>query len=245
MKKTLLIFVMLMAVVTTSLAFAQNQATASGHWEGSIDAQGNLIEISVDLMRDDKGSWKGLLAITAQQLTNYPLSNVKVEGANVAFEMSSVQGLPTFKGKLSADGKTISGDLAQAGMNFTFKLDKKGDAKITASDLAVSIKSGVNLEGNWQGTVAVGGNSLRLVLKINKAADGSFTAFLDSPDQNTENLPINSLTATDSAVSFEMKYIAASFQGALSKDGNEIVGNWNQGNSAPLTFKRQPKAGTK
>jgi hypothetical protein len=245
MKKVFLLIVTFLYLIAASVSLAQTQATASGHWEGSIDAQGNVIEIAVDLVRDDKGMWKGLIAITAQQLDSYPLSNVKVDGANVTFEMSSVQGLPTFKGKLSTDGKNISGDMAQAGMSFTFKLDKKGDAKISANDLAISIKSAVNLEGNWQGAVDMSGSTLRLVLKIAKAADGSFTAFLDSPDQGAQNLPINSLTATDSNLSFEMKYIFASFQGTLSKDGNEIAGNWNQGSSVPLTLKRQPKSGTK
>lgn len=243
--KSIIFTLAISITLLSALSPAQTQITASGHWEGAIDAQGNIIEMSVELVRDDKGLWKGLISISAQQLSNYPLSNVKVEGANVAFEMSSVQGLPTFRGKLSGDGKNISGELTQAGMSFPFKLDKKGDAKITANDLAVAIKSGVNLEGNWQGTVDMGGSRFRLVLKIVKAADGSFTAFLDSPDQGSENLPINSFTATDSAVSFEMKYISASFQGTLSKDGNEIAGNWNQGNAVPLTLKRQPKPGAK
>ncbi len=245
MKKVFLLIVTFLYLIAASVSLGQTQATASGHWEGSIDAQGNIIEIAVDLVRDDKGIWKGVIAIAAQQLNNYPLSNVKVEGANVAFDMASVQGVPTFKGKLSTDGKNIFGEMAQAGMNFSLKLDKKGEAKITANDLAISIKSTVNFEGNWQGAVNMNGSTLRLVLKIAKAADGSFTAFLDSPDQGAQNLPINSLTATDSAVSFEMKYILASFQGTLSKDGNEIAGNWNQGSSVPLTLKRQPKSGTK
>jgi hypothetical protein len=245
MKKALLSIVILLSSFSISPSSAQTQATASGHWEGSIDAQGNIIEVGVDLVRDDKGLWKGLINIAAQQLNAYPLSNVKVDGANVGFEMSSVPGLPTFKGKLSADGKIISGEVMQSGMNFTFKLDKKGDAKITANDLAVSIKSAVNLEGNWQGPLDTGNGILRLILKITKIADGSFTAFLDSPDQGAQNLPINSLTVTDSAVNFEIKYISASFQGTLSKDGNEITGTWTQAGSAPLTLKRQPKPGVK
>src|ERR1044072_5235276 len=209
MKNELLSFLIFISLFAAPSSQGQTPATVVGHWEGSIDAQGNIVEITVDLVRDDKGLWKGLIAIPAQQLTNYPLSNVKVEGPNVAFEMASAQGVPTFKGKLAADGKNIAGEMSQAGMNFTFKLDKKGEAKITANDLAVGIKSTVNFEGNWEGAIEVSGQTLRLVLKIAKAADGSFTALLDSPDQGAQSLPINSLTATDSAVSFEMKYIGA------------------------------------
>lgn len=241
MKTTLLLIIGLFLLFTATPSPAQTQATAAGQWEGSINAQGNRIEITVYLVRDDKGPWKGLIAIPAQQLNAYPLSNVKIEGAGVAFEMSSVQGLPVFKGKVSADGKTITGEVTQSGASFPFNLERKGEAKIAATDLGISIKSTTNYEGSWQGIVDAGGNKLTLILKIAKAADGSFTAFLDSPDQGAQNLPINSLTATDSALSFEMKYIGASFQGTPSKDGSEIVGTWSQGGSAPLTLKRQAK----
>ncbi len=246
MKKLFLsiaIAVALFAAHSASLSLAQNQPTASGHWEGSIDVQGTVIEISVDLTRSDKGSWTGTIAIPSQSLKDYPLSNLKVEGANVSFEMASVQGLPTFKGKLSADGKTIIGDLSQSGMSFPFKLERKGDAKISAAGTeAPSIKVSADVEGSWQGTLDAGGTMLRLILKITKAADGSFAASLDSPDQESNNLPINALTATSDSLTFEMKYIGASYEGKFNKERTEVSGNWHQGGGAlPLTLKRGAK----
>ena len=246
MKKLFLSIAIAVAFFTAysvSASMVRSQATASGHWQGSIDVHGNEIELAVDLTRSDNGSWKGVIAIPSQSLKDYPLSNVKVEGANVTFEMASVQGQPTFKGKLSADGKTIAGDLSQSDMTFPFKLDRKGDAKMSAVEAqAVSIKVSADVEGTWQGTLDAGGTMLRLILKITKKADGSFTASLDSPDQESNNMPINALTATSDSLTFEMKYIGASYAGKFNKERTEVSGNWNQGGGAlPLTLKRGAK----
>jgi hypothetical protein len=244
MKKLFLsiaVAVALFAAHSVSSSLAQNQPTASGHWEGSIDVQGTVIEIIVDLTRSDKGLWKGAIGMPAQGLKDYPLSNLKVEGTNVSFEMASVQGLPTFKGKLSADGKTLSGDLSQSGQTFPFKLDRKGDAKISATE-APSIKVSADVEGHWQGTLDANGTMLKLILKIVKAADGSFSASFDSPDQGNNDMPITALTATSDSLTFELKYVGASFEGKFNKERTEVSGNWRQGGGAlPLTLKRGAK----
>jgi hypothetical protein len=237
------ITVALFASHSVCASTAQNQPTASGHWEGAIDVQGNALEIIIDLTRSDNGLWKGAIAIPSQSLKGYPLSNLKVEGANVSFEMASAPGLPTFKGKLSADGKSIAGELSQSGMTFPFKLDRKGDAKMSAVEAqAASITVSADVEGNWQGTLDVGGTTFRLILKISKKADGSFTASLDSPDQQSNNMPINVLNATSDSLTFEMKYIGASYEGKFNKERTEVSGNWNQGGASfPLTLKRGAK----
>jgi uncharacterized protein len=246
MKKLFLsiaIAVALFAGGSVSASTAQNQPTASGHWEGTVDVQGNTLEIIIDLTRGGDGLWKGVIAIPAQSLKDYPLSNLKVEGASVSFEMASVQGLPTFKGKLSADGKSIVGDLSQAGQTFAFKLDRKGEAKVIAIEANVtSITANADVEGNWQGTLDAEGTTLRLILKIAKKADGSYTATLDSPDQANNDMPINVLKATGDSLTFEMRYIGASFEGKFNKERTEVSGNWQQGGGAlPLTLKRGAK----
>lgn len=246
MKKLFLsiaIAIMLFAGSSLSASTAQNQPTASGHWEGAVEVQGTALEIVVDVARDAKGMWKGAISIPSQNLKDYPLSNLKVDGASLSFEMAGAQGLPTFKGKLAADGKTIVGELSQAGQTFPFKLDRKGEASMSAiATQTASINVSADAEGIWQGTLDAGGTTLRLILKIAKKADGSFTAVLDSPDQANNDMPINVLTATADSLTFEMKYIGASYQGKFNKERTEVTGNWHQGGGAlPLTLKRGAK----
>src|SRR5947209_16925303 len=65
--------------------------------------------------------------------------------------------------------------------------------------------AGQNLEGTWEGTLAVGAVKLRLVLKVSKAADGALAAKADSPDQGANDLPVDVISLKDGAVHFEMK----------------------------------------
>ncbi len=104
---------------------AQEPANPAGHWEGAIEVPGAPIEINVDLMVGEDGTWTGDISIPAQMAQDVPLINVKVEGKTVSFGME-VPGDPLFTGTLSDDGKTISGPFTQGGAELTFTLTRKG-----------------------------------------------------------------------------------------------------------------------
>jgi hypothetical protein len=96
-----------------------------------------------------------------------------------------------------------------------------------------------NIQGSWQGVLNSQFGKLRLVLKVSKAAAGTFKATLDSPDQGAEDIPVDTITFRDSYVRFEMKEIQVSFDGGLSRDGTEIAGAFRQGLLSPLVLKRE------
>ena len=231
-----------------SSSLAQNQMNASGHWEGSIEIQGTSMLFSVDIMQSKEGTFSATISIPSQNLKGSPLINVVAKGQEVSFAMQGIPGDPSFKGKLSDDGKTISGDITQAGTTFPFKLERKGDAKSESSwqqaygPTPAKGVPGQGIEGSWQGSLSAGGASLRVILKVTKGADGSYTAKLDSPDQSIPDLPVENITLSDKSVSFEVKVVGGSYKGTLSADGSEVVGEWSQGGgSLPLTLKRLEK----
>ncbi|HET9532869.1 MAG TPA: alpha/beta hydrolase, partial [Blastocatellia bacterium] len=95
------------------------------------------------------------------------------------------------------------------------------------------------IEGSWEGALDVCGTTLRLVVKIAKAADGGLTATLDSPDQGRSDMPVTSIAATETDVRFDLKYFGAYFEGKLNKELSEMTGNWYQGGaSIPLVLKK-------
>jgi len=96
--------------------------------------------------------------------------------------------------------------------------------------------NGQSITGEWQGMVS----KLRLILKIEQAADGSFTAKLTSVDQGNVTLPVDTVTFEPTGgLRLEMKRIGAVYEGKLSEDGSELVGTWRQGGaSVPLSFRR-------
>lgn len=105
--------------------------------------------------------------------------------------------------------------------------------------------SGQGIEGNWLGTLAAGGITLRLVLKVSKGPDEKLTGKIDSLDQGANNLPIDTLVFQNARLRFEMTPLGASYEGTMSKEGTEISGEWKQGGATlPLVFKRTDKAPT-
>ncbi len=96
----------------------------------------------------------------------------------------------------------------------------------------------------WEGALSVGaGLRLRVVVHVRKAADGTLSATLDSPDQGARGLKIDTITLDKEKLSFEMKALFARYEGKLNGDGTEAAGNWSQaGNGLPLTLKKTAKA---
>lgn len=96
-----------------------------------------------------------------------------------------------------------------------------------------------NLKGNWEGTLSVGAQQLRLVLKIAQAADGRLKAAVDSLDQDAMDLTVDTITSKDGALHFEMRELSAAYDGTFSTDGSEVTGTWKQGGGAfPLIFRK-------
>lgn len=97
-----------------------------------------------------------------------------------------------------------------------------------------------NLTGNWEGVLVVGPQQkLRLVLKISQAADGVLKATLDSLDQDSMDLKVNTITLNSGALHFEMVDLGAVYDGTLSSDGAEFTGIFAQGgNNFPLILRK-------
>lgn len=105
----------------------------AGHWNGTIEIPATPLKIDVDFSKKD-GAWTADISIPAQNARDLPLSEIKIEGRDVSFIISSIPGNPTFKGKLADDGKTIAGTFTQGGQNFPFKLERGANAADLAKD---------------------------------------------------------------------------------------------------------------
>jgi hypothetical protein len=95
------------------------------------------------------------------------------------------------------------------------------------------------IAGDWNGTLEVLGQKLRLVLRIKKNADGKLTGTLDSLDQGANDIPIAHVDQAGADVKLELSGIAADYQGKLDGTGTEISGAWKQnGGTLPVVFNR-------
>jgi len=109
---------------------------------------------------------------------------------------------------------------------------------LAALVVTASVAQAQEIAGDWQGTLSAGGAELRLVLHVAKAADGSLKATLDSVDQNSNGIPVSSITFKDSKLSLGIEAVHGTYEGKLAADGKTISGTWTQGSSLPLDFKR-------
>ncbi|MER2072324.1 MAG: alpha/beta hydrolase [Psychrobacillus sp.] len=88
-----------------------------GVWEGTIDTPNQPLPIIIEFGLD-----KGKISIPVQGVSNYPLTNVKLDESDVFFSMN-IQGQNlTFNGKVEQEN--ITGTFTQQGQAFPFKLVK-------------------------------------------------------------------------------------------------------------------------
>jgi len=98
-----------------------------------------------------------------------------------------------------------------------------------------------NLAGNWQGELQAGQRSFRFVFVVSAADGGGLRAAVYNIDQGGQAVPAT-VTAQGTAVRINAAGVGATFEGALSADGNTINGTFTQGgNGAPLTLQRATK----
>jgi hypothetical protein len=93
---------------------AQTAVDPSGHWEGTVQAPNMEVKIDIDLAKNSKGELAGTFGQPAQGVKGIPLPTVAVEGRSVRFVVKAGPDVSTFVGVLSADGKSMSGDVTLA-----------------------------------------------------------------------------------------------------------------------------------
>ncbi|HEX7287947.1 MAG TPA: alpha/beta fold hydrolase [Candidatus Angelobacter sp.] len=102
-------------------------------------------------------------------------------------------------------------------------------------------KTAADIAGDWQGTLDAGVAKLHLVLHVSKAADGSYSATLDSLDQGANGIPITSISFKDSKLTFASAPIRGTYEGKVNADATLIEGTWSQGQPMALNLRRAVK----
>ncbi|MFJ7972632.1 alpha/beta hydrolase [Psychrobacillus sp. NPDC096389] len=104
-----------------------------GVWEGSINIPDQPLPIIVEFEAD-----QGMISIPIQGLNDYPLTNAKLNGADVFFDMN-IQGQKlTFDGKVEQE--KIIGTFTQQGQTFPFELAKGSKEEEVEENRLVEVK---------------------------------------------------------------------------------------------------------
>ena len=103
-------------------------------------------------------------------------------------------------------------------------------------NLALSTQSGTSIPGNWMSKPG----QFKIVFRVSKNEDGSFSAYTDIPDQEAWDIPADLILPGGMDVRFDIYNIRCVYEGKISGNGRSINGKFKgpDGGGMPLTLER-------
>jgi pimeloyl-ACP methyl ester carboxylesterase len=220
----------------TSSAGAQAAARpgdARGEWDGELVVGEARLKLVLHVSGDKGGELRARLDSPDQSVYGMEATAVSREQGTLRFEIASVGA--SFEGKLSADGRTLSGTWSQAGQSFPLVFRRQsGNAAGKKPANAVS-----PFEGTWQGAFQNGNMRYRLQLHVTHDEEKKLTGTLDSLDQGANGVPMSKLSEQNGSVHFEIDLVGGIYEGTINAGRNAIAGKWSQNqDTVALEFKR-------
>jgi hypothetical protein len=220
-----------LAVTLASAAHAQVVQGLDGRWEGAI-ALSNDSPIRAVFRVTTKDGQTAVAFDSPDQGVSGVAATVSRMGENVTFKVPMAQMM--YVAKLSADGKTLTGEVAQGDTAVPLILTQKPPSAVAA----LTSPAVVGLDGTWEGGIVTPMGDIAVLLHI-ATKDGRTTTLMDTPEQGVRDIP--ALTKRDGQkVTVEMPGIRASFSGDLLASGKTLAGEWIQsGQHLELTVTRK------
>jgi hypothetical protein len=220
-----------------------------GYWKGELEVQGMTLRLALKIARAADGTYSGTMDSLDQGVRDLPITTLAFKSSTVKLEWKLLNA--SFEGTMNKDATQMSGNWTQGGRTFPLVFERT-DQPPTASPSKEQLSfdtppaDSPDIRGYWQGKLEIDPLSLRLLLKIGKAGDGSYAGTMDSPDQGSKDLPMTSIAFASPSVRLEWKGIGGAFEGDLNPEGTQMSGTFSQlGRSFPLTFERTAQPGGK
>jgi hypothetical protein len=227
--------------VLTFVPLASAQAQIVGDWQGIASIQGTDYHVVVHITAGNDGAFVATLDSPELGVTGIATSGVTFKDGKFSMNVDTYHGVYT--GTLSSDGTKISGVFAgdqETPIEFmrmaATPKAAAGTGPATPSATAPAVST--SIIGDWSGSLNAGSATLRLVLHIAAAKDGTLTGTLDSLDQSVMGIPVNTITLKDSKLSLTVDTVHGSYEGTVKADGSGIDGTWSQGQPMTLNFTR-------
>jgi serine-type D-Ala-D-Ala carboxypeptidase/endopeptidase len=158
-----------MLVTTPSRARAQAAPAIAGDYAGVLGP----LQVKLHLKVDAAGAITGALDSPNQGSNGIPCADFHLDGQTLTFSVPVVHG--SWKGTVSADGKTLAGTWNQGNPT----------PLVFTRDAFVPAAKPSHADGIWLGTLQTGGASLRIQLHLKGDAAGKEYCSLDSLDQGS------------------------------------------------------------
>jgi hypothetical protein len=226
MSKRLLRFV---ATFFLTLAFTKAQ-DVTGDWMGRLNLPGTGdLRVALHISKAESGLKATLESI--DQGVSIPVDSITFADSRLTFSLRTPQA--SFDGKLEAEGTSIEGEFGSQSGSVPFILRRGTFSKPEHKPAKPS-----DLDGDWSGTLAAGGDEQTYFFHIKNTADGLIVT-MDLPPQNIKGAEARSVTRNDSSIAMEWSVFGSRFEGTIATDRNAIQGAVTQaGQSFPFAMQR-------
>lgn len=217
------------AVALASAAYAQAVQGLDGRWAGAIVMPNGVSITGVFRVVTKNGLTTAVFDLPDQGATGIPAS-VKREGDKVTFDVPAA--MLTYTASLSADGKTLAGDMNQRGNSVPLTMTQK-PAAAAPTGLPIS-----GLDGRWEGVIPTPSGDIAVVFRFS-TAKGRTTTLMDTPGQGAAGVPALA-SREGEKISIDVPGIGGNFTADLSADGKTLTGTWSQSDqSFPLIAEKK------
>jgi hypothetical protein len=230
------------ALLPASAYAPRTGSDLQGYWKGRLLAGQAELRVAVKISDPGNGSLAAAFDSIDQGANNIPVSAIDYTKPTLNFDVEGVGG--HYEGYLNKEGTEISGNWMQRGRRLALVLIKSKPSEVESKPPAQAYASTKesDLQGFWSGALNANGTDLHLVLKLAKASDGTFSGTLDSLDQGLKDLPVTTVSYTNSDLVLEWKGLRATYRGTL--ENGKLTGTWEQGPGAfQLDFARMNQPG--
>jgi hypothetical protein len=212
-------------------AAGQPEESLLGTWQGELVVNPSTkVTVQFIVRRDAPDKYSAVLNTPGDaNLQNIPVSTFNAGADKVVFVVNDVGG--RYEGTLR--DHRITGKWQQNGVSFDLALAPYVKPRIPAAIAA-------HLNGPWHGVLSVPTTDMKVPMVVNFKVDpnaaSGMTATIDSPSQGASGIPAEDVSLVDGELSLTSVQLKMGFSGRIG--GDEIVGRWIQGGSAPLTLTR-------
>lgn len=228
----------LAGAVVMCASIAGAQIDPSGHWEGRCDVDGRELTLTLDLAKNAKSLWVASMGVPPDNAAGLVVSDVAVNGESVKFVAVELM-MAKFDLTLTP-GPTLKGTFTSPGATVPIEFKRTGEAHVEL--MAPSPAVSKDLEGDWEGTLAMGGGKgFQVLVCFKNQSDRTVEATFQNLSLGQGAVPMNDVRQSGQKVEFGLKVGHSSFQGMLNKEGTVLDGQMtHEGAPAmPLTLRKK------
>ncbi|HZU24362.1 MAG TPA: hypothetical protein VFA04_02510 [Bryobacteraceae bacterium] len=185
---------------------------------------GQTCGMVIDLARSNGGTWVGSAILPGFDVAGVQLSDIAIQGSDVAFAIKGALGGVRIHGHLTPGG-AFTGDFEQAGNQAPFTLHRTGPPQVEPPRQSAAVAK--EMEGAWEGDMMFIDHNVHVRLSLANRADGHGSAKLDLKGRREVHLDVPLVTQESDLLTLEIPDQYLIYDARYG--GGEISGTWQQG----------------